>query len=241
MLNTKIPLYGIFIMLSIILGIIEICMNLKKIEKEKESILILAAYIFVSSVFGAKYLTYILNYKELGPKFNFFEIGMSSYGAVLGIIVIVFVYCKQFKKDYKKIFNIVIPSIPLMYSIGKIGCFLAGCCHGIEYSGILSVTYNYSYIAPSGIKLFPVQLIEAIVFFMIYIFLKTKKENRLIMCFVLCGLSKFILDYFRISHKEVILSSNQIISLLFIITGILLMIIGKNKKRKKVFAFVNKN
>ena len=57
-----------------------------------------------------------------------------------------------------------------MYAVGKIGCFFAGCCYGIEYNGFLNVTYNYSAIAPKGISLFPIQLLESIVFLIIFLY-----------------------------------------------------------------------
>jgi len=42
--------------------------------------------------------------------------------------------------------------------------------------------------------------------------------------FVLCGLAKFCLDFLRMSHVNIILSLNQIISIIFIIVGIILII-----------------
>lgn len=237
MLNSKIPLYGIIILISIICGVIEICSNLKKLDKEKK--IILAVYVFSSSIFGAKYFSLILNYKKIGEDFNFLKSGLSSYGALLGILIIIFVYAKQYKQDYKKILNATLPAIPLMYSIGKIGCFLTGCCHGIEYEGIFSVVYNYSLVAPKGVSLFPIQLLETIVFFIIYILIKNKKNNKLQMCFILCGFAKFILDYLRISHSGVLLSTNQIISIIFIIIGFILIFIKQeNNKKTKI---VNQN
>ena len=96
--------------------------------------------------------------------------GLSSYGAVIGLIVMLFLYSKQHKKKFKDLLFAIMPSIPLMYGIGKIGCFLVGCCYGIKYYGPLSITYNYSPSAPKDIGLFPIQLLEAIVFIIIFVF-----------------------------------------------------------------------
>ena len=60
--------------------------------------------------------------------------------------------------------------LPLLYAVGKIGCFIAGCCYGIEYYGIGNVVYNY--VPKSeiiGLHLFPIQIVESIVFFLIFI------------------------------------------------------------------------
>ena len=62
-----------------------------------------------------------------------------------------------------------------MYSIGKIGCLLVGCCYGIEYSGPFSIVYNYSYSDIVGVRLFPIQYS-----FYDYIYCCNDKENRCI-------------------------------------------------------------
>lgn len=59
--------------------------------------------------------------------------------------------------------SIFIYAAPLMYSIGKIGCFLSGCCEGFVYNGIGSVSYNYV-PNPTGLSYFPIQIIESITF-----------------------------------------------------------------------------
>lgn len=109
-------------------------------------------------------------------------------------------------------------ALPLMYSISKIGCLFAGCCHGIEYSGFLSLHY----ISATGreMTVFPVQLIETIVFFMIFVvgMVLYKMHSRKSL-YVVLGLSvsvKFILDFFRESHIGKELSLNQILCLILL-------------------------
>ena len=112
-----------------------------------------------------------------------------------------------------------------MYGISKIGCFLAGCCYGIKYNGPLSITYKYSLSAPKNISLLPIQIIETITFILIYLYIsKKKKENKNIIgiTLLLCGLSKFLLDYLRMNHIDKILTVNQIVSIPFIIIGLIL-------------------
>ncbi len=126
-----------------------------------------------------------------------------------------------------------------MYGIGKIGCFLAGCCYGIEYTGPLSISYKYSYSAPKEISLFPVQLLESIVFISIfwYIFIKIKKSksnNSIIgQTFIICGIAKFLLDYLRMSHLGKMFTINQIVSVIFVLIGFYLVLVGKKNRVTK--------
>ena len=224
MFNTKISLYGISILVAITCGVYVTYKNSKTINLKKEELIGLLIYIVVGCIFGAKYFTLLTNpSKYIGVEF--YKVGLSSYGAVIGIILMLLLFSKQYKKKFGELIYIFLPSIPLMYSIGKIGCFLVGCCYGIEYNGPFSIIYNYSYSAPKGISLFPIQLLEAIVFMLIFIYIYRNKENKYNVKFigktlVICGASKFLLDYLRESHVGQIISINQIVSLIFIILGL---------------------
>ena len=196
--------------------------------------MVLLLYVFLGIIFGAKYFTYFTNYSKYKDGFRFMEVGFSSYGAVIGSILMLLLFSKQFKKSIKDLLCSILPAIPLMYGIGKIGCFLAGCCYGIEYSGLFNVVYKYSVNAPNNVKLFPVQLVEAIVFLGIFLFInikyKEKKDTKVIpLVFILCGIAKFSLDYLRISHVNKMISINQVFSLVFIVIGLIILIY--NKKR----------
>lgn len=243
MFNVKISLYGIFIIISILSGMFIVYKNSRNLDFKSEEIFGLLIYIVVGIIFGAKYFTFFTNLNNFKDNFNFVQLGLSSYGAVIGVIVMVFFFSKQFHKNLKDLIYALMPAIPLMYGIGKIGCFLSGCCYGIEYSGFLSVSYRYSFSAPDGVQLFPVQLLEAVIFMLIFIFMYLKvnknKSNYFTIgqFFIVCGISKFLLDYLRMSHIGKIFSINQIVSLFFIIIGLYLILMCK----LKTLTFFKKN
>lgn len=237
MFDTNIPLYGSAILLSLIVNLFVVFKLSKKYNYNKNEIVALLLYENVGIIGGAKILTFIQNYDKLNGQFNFFSLGLSSYGAVIGALLFIMLFCFQFKKSIKELLYIFMPSIPLMYGIGKIGCFLVGCCYGIEYNGFLSVIYNYSKSAPKNIPLFPIQIVETTVFISIFIYMmiqhkKNKFDLKVVgMGFILSGFSKFILEFLRHSHIGKLISSTQMISIAFIIIGILIII--NNKKSKK--------
>ncbi|MDO4376246.1 MAG: prolipoprotein diacylglyceryl transferase [bacterium] len=232
MINTKIPLYGLLVITGILSGLYIIYKNVKTLNYKKEENYGLILYILLGTLFGAKYFTLLTNFNKYKDNIDFNKIGLSSYGAAIGIIILLIIFAKQYKKNFKELINNILPAIPLMYGISKIGCFLAGCCYGIKYNGPLSITYKYSLSAPKNISLFPIQIIETITFILIFLYIsKKKKENKNIIgiSLFLCGLTKFLLDYLRMSHAGKILSINQIVSIPFIITGLILYFKEKSK------------
>lgn len=234
MFNVNIPFYSLAIILALISNIIIVICLFRKYDYSLREIICLLLYENVGIIGGAKILSYLLSYNKLKSEFNFINLGLTSYGAIFGSLLFIILFCFQFKKSIKDTLFIFIPSIPLMYSIGKIGCFLAGCCYGIQYNGLFKIIYKYSKEAPNSVYLFPVQLIEAIVFFIIFIYLIIQhKRDRfdsktLSIAFMVCGIAKYILDFFRMSHTK-LFSFNQIISVLFVIFGIFLYKVVKMK------------
>ena len=237
MFNVNFPFYSLAIILALISNIVVVACLFKKYNYSTREIICLLLYENVGIIGGAKILSYILAYDNFNIKFNFTNLGLTSYGAIFGSLIFILLFCYQFKKSIKNTLFIFTPSIPLMYSVGKLGCFLVGCCYGIEYNGLFKIMYKYSFEAPNNIYLFPVQLVESIIFFFIFIYLifQHKKNNfnikTLGIAFMSCGIGKYILDFFRMSHTN-FFSFNQIVSLLFTILGIIIYIIFKNKDQK---------
>ena len=236
MFNTNIPIYGVMILLALVSNVIIVLLIYKKYSFTKEEIIGAIVYENIGIILGAKIFSFIENYK-LYKEFDFIKIGLSSYGAVIGAVIFLVIFSLQFKKSIKEMLFTFMPSIPLMYAIGKIGCFLVGCCHGIEYSGPLSISYKYSLFAKANIGYFPIQIVESIVFILIFIYAINKAiKNRFnarvlsISC-ILCGFSKFILEYLRFSHNSVDISLTQIIGITFIFAGLVLWYIDRKDKK----------
>lgn len=202
--------YSIMIALAYIVGLYVQCrLNLNRGISRKTSFKL----IMISP--GASIIcALLLTYYSSGGRY----IGLSSMGGLVGMYIGVLL-SSVVNRNYGEIRVLAENctfTLPLMYSISKIGCLFAGCCHGIEYSGFLSLHY----ISATGreMTVFPVQLIETIVFFMIFVvgMVLYKMHNRKSI-YVVFGLSvsvKFILDFFRESHIGKELSLNQILCLI---------------------------
>ena len=215
------PIYGLIILISLIIGMIFNYIFLKKYSIKTKHIMLFEAMLFIYSVFGGIFLNSIIT-----KNFKANSIGLSSYGGAIGIIIASIIWKKII--DEREIFvQSSILSLPLIYAIAKIACFFAGCCYGIPYGGIFSVTYTFGL----NIKLLPIQLIETITFIAIFIICIKLRKNKSIVgiTIILSALAKFLLDFGRYSHISVKISANQVISIISIIIGIILIIKSKYK------------
>lgn len=227
----NIPIYSIFIIMSLLINCVVIFILGKKQKTDKNIILCSLVYEIIGIIIGAK----ILNLIQVKENTSFYYAGFSAYGGVIGGILALVVFCKIYKISILKLLNLYIPVLPLLYSISKLGCFFSGCCYGIEYIGVGNIVYDAATEAPIKVNLFPVQILESFMNFIIFIYVlyeyNENIENTKIIqkVFILCGISKFLLEFLRYSWAGYI-SSTQYISIIFIVIGLIIMIINIEKK-----------
>lgn len=223
-------IYAICFCLALLVNIIFIVISLKK-EYGIEIILGFLFYENFGFIMGAKTLSYFANY----PKYeSILNSGMSAYGALIGGALMVCVFCFEFKLPINEFLYKYVILLPLIYAIGKLGCFFGGCCYGIKSDIPISVIYLNSIEASNNIKLFPVQLIECIANLMIFVWLVVCKKDNLTKMgwtFILCSFSKFTLDFFRASWSNSI-SVNQWISIFLFALGCGILLNSYRKSRR---------
>lgn len=219
--------YPSMIVLSLIVNVIVVLIISRKFKYTVDELVSMLVMENIGIIGGGILYTYIFS-KYLG---------FSSLGGVIGGLIMLYLYSLLVKKDYKYMLILFMPSIPLMYAIGKIGCFVAGCCYGIPYDGIGHIVYHSSEVALLNTNLFPVQIVETIIFLIIFIYIisryyKNKFSIKLIMIeIIVCGIAKFLLDFLRYEHTVKVVTSNQIMCLLLVIFSSIYLI-RLNKKIK---------
>ncbi len=128
--------------------------------------------------------------------------GMVFYGGLIGGLIAGYIYAKHMNLDTEVYADIYAPAIPLFHVFGRIGCFFAGCCYGVEWS------WGFIYtIAPveasNGVVRLPIQLIESGINVLIFIFLaylarkKICNGMRLELYLLVYGIVRFCTEFFR--------------------------------------------
>jgi phosphatidylglycerol:prolipoprotein diacylglycerol transferase len=129
--------------------------------------------------------------------------------------------------------DVLAPPLVLAQAIGRMGCFMAGCCYGKPTEFPWAVTFkNPNTLAPMGVPLHPTQLYHSIanliIFCILFFFIRKRKQfNGQILCLYLCmySIARFFLEFFRGDIKiHVIgpLNLTQGFSLIIFLTGIAL-------------------
>jgi len=238
--------YGLFLSLGFIIGawIFYIQARQKKLDSEK--IPDLLVWIVTASLIGSRILHILINfsyYKEnLSAIVKFWEGGASLYGGLLFGVTTGLFFLRKDKKNLLLWLDAAIFGLLSGISIGKIGCFLNGCCFGKPTTSFLGVKFpplSEAYILSGFSKVHPTQVYEAIGYAIgltILLAIEKKIKNIKPGILFLIGISlqslvRFIVEYFRYHFElPVIQSSNfylnitftQIICLGIIITSLLI-------------------
>ena len=101
-----------------------------------------------------------------------FGTGANYFGLLYLSPVFLGIGCAVLGTDWMNQIDLVTPAYPLALFFSKIGCFFAGCCKGVVWEhGIAN--------ARTGIKEFPLQLVEAAVALVIFgLFIVYKKKLK---------------------------------------------------------------
>lgn len=168
--------------------------------------------------------------------------GSVFYGGLLGGLLAGFIYCKKKRVDLQEYSDICAPGIPLFHMFGRIGCFLGGCCYGIESEFGYTIHGNDLLPMVNDVNRFPVQLLEATLNFGLFLLLayflkKGMFKGRLLAIYLfLYSIIRFCDEFLRgDTYRGFLfgLSTSQIISIILFIGSLTYLIIFNLKSKKE--------
>jgi phosphatidylglycerol:prolipoprotein diacylglycerol transferase len=224
--------------------------NAKK-QFSGNEILEMIVSMIVGGIIFARLSYILLNLSEFANFASIFSIsngGLEGFGAIIGGILGGWIYSRMKKLDFSRFLDISAPWIALAFAIGRIGCFLRGCCFGLPTSLPWGIIYNDGSLASLYYHgaVHPTQLYHALADFLIFIALlvvSRKKEKRVIklrekagnlflLFLVLYSTERILIDFLRWKSPAdtlVIFSFQQIAYALLML--ILIVMIVRNRKK----------
>lgn len=190
--------------------------------------------VFIAAMFVGGKLYYILevwNEFKANPREIIFSVHGSRWygGLILGCILSALLF-KVRNLPVLITFDVIAPVIPLGQAIGRIGCFLAGCCHGKPSQVKWSVSFPFGQY-PAYVTVHPTQIYEMSIYICIFILLwRLRKKNmqsglKFALYLVLAGLGRFIIEFYRLNSQVMLqLTFPQVIAMLSVCTGTIIIL-----------------
>ena len=154
----------------------------KRYQLKKSITVIITLITFGAGVAGAMIMGDL--YTQVAEKLGSEGSGVAIFGAVFFTPIFMTIVALLFGESWRKIMDLLTPGIFIILACAKFGCFMAGCCPGIECSfGVYNPKFE--------LTMFPSQLFESItmaivVGFCFWFIFKCKKNQNDLLC-LSCG------------------------------------------------------
>ena len=232
--------YGVMTALGYMAASFYLLQRLKKINLDKDTFWNLIFIAFVGALVGAKLLFVLVTWPQLTGSvlekvmyfIRGFRYGFVFYGGMIVAVATLIFYMKKKRLPLLQTADFMIVALPLGHAIGRVGCFLAGCCHGKPTTMPWGVTFTDPHAMVSadllGVPVHPTQLYESlgnlIIFFLLHkLYARKHKNGTILLAYIGCySTLRFGLEFFRGDFRGSYiggLSPSQWIALLIALTA----------------------
>ena len=193
----------------------------------------LALLTIVTSLLGARLLYIAVEWSTfMESPARIFEIwngGMVFYGGLICAVIAGVIYVRATRIDPWPLLDVFAPTIALGHAIGRLGCFLAGCCYGAPCELPWAVTYvDPRGLARLGIAIHPSQLYDVtanlVLFVGLFVLLRSSSRAKGAMgagqlfgwYLILYPIARFLIEFTRGDPRGFLgpLSTSQLLSIL---------------------------
>ncbi len=240
--------YGLMVALGILSGVSLSEYLYRREGGEPGKVVDMALIVVLSGIVGSRILFVLVNlgYYMENPleAIMIWQGGLVFYGGLIGGIGGLIISTYLYRLQLLRILDVGAIAIALGQSIGRIGCFSAGCCYGkptdLPWAVIFTDPRSLA-VSVLNTPVHPTQLYSFAGLFLITVYLvwlhpRKSFHGQLASAYlVLHGIFRFIVEIFRgdprgsIELAGITLSTSQAVSLLIVPAGIILYIMSSRK------------
>lgn len=236
--------YGIMAAAGLLAAMVLLNSNRNFIGMTKEQCSNAVMVALIAGIAGAR-IFYVVQFFDLYRN-NFFEIfridrgGLVYYGGFILAVLSLIVYSRIAKLDIIRLWDGFTPALAVAHALGRIGCFLNGCCFGKPTEFFTGIPY------PAGsepakrygdLPLHPVQLYEAgenLLCALLYFYLVRKAPRGVAGAsyLIIYGTLRFVNEFARGDHKLIagMVTPAQLIGIILIIAGAVMLALFLRRK-----------
>jgi phosphatidylglycerol:prolipoprotein diacylglycerol transferase len=224
--------YGVMLALSVLVCTYFLSVDAKRYNISQDTAYDLVFWCILWGIIGARIFYVFIEWSYFSD--NLLEIpmiqkgGLAWQGGFVGGTLAGVWFAHSKKLSLRPLMDLAAPYVALGQSIGRIGCFLNGCCYGKPVAwGIYFPTHHA--------RLYPTQLFECAGLFIIFLVLKRalNKPHQAGYIFVLylwlAAIERFIVEFYRADHDLLWgnLSLAQYVAIAVFAAGLVLMKVFK--------------
>jgi phosphatidylglycerol:prolipoprotein diacylglycerol transferase len=228
--------YGTILALAFILSLFLTVKRAHSVGVSKQTVYDLGIWLILGGLLGARIAYVLLHWDEFrGRLIEIIMIqkgGLAFYGSFIGGALFLWIFLKRKKLSFLKFADFMIPVVALAHGIGRVGCFLNGCCYGKPTECAWGVNFPVGSppTAHYGIShlIHPTQIYETLLLIMLFFILlwidrhKKFEGQTFISYLLLYPLIRFFTEFFRGDHPLIIFNlftQYQLFSVILFLIG----------------------
>ncbi len=231
----KVYSFGLMVALAFLVGFAVMLHRARQAGENVEDYMESTIWLIIAGIGGAR-LFYFLFFPQVfladpvGSLFS--QGGLVWYGGMIGVTLTVLLFTRIKRICISRYGDILAPGAAVGLAIGRIGCLLAGCCYGGPCKLPWAIHYPHDHVT-AGMAVHPSPLYETFLLlgvFGLLLWIDRRKPFEGLTTwsfFVLYGIVRFILEYYRGDRLVWIdalnLSASQVISLASIAAGLIML------------------
>lgn len=246
--NFPVNTYGVLMALAFLVALFIASRLAERDGLKRERVFDMGLWMLLAGLVGSKLLLLLAEAEYRADpsrllSLDFLRSGGVWYGGFLGGLTAGVILMRRYGLPFWKSADAFAPGVAIGQSIGRLGCFAAGCCWGRECELPWGVAFSERAHeitgVPVGVHLHPTQVYEALTMLAIFLFLvwlhrRKRFSGQVLLAYaVLYGAARFTIEFFRDDPRGDILglttlthlSTSQLISLLVGLGGLVLLIL----------------
>ena len=230
--------YGLFVAAGFLLSAVMVLRDSRRSGISAEAVSDCLVAVLLGGLAGGRLLFVAINWQYYSGSplkaLMFYEGGMAYQGALAGAVLAGAIAARWKKISFWKAADIFSPYIALGQAVGRIGCFLNGCCYGRAIENGIGVTFP-----GETVMRVPTQVYSSLALLALFaVLLKLRKRKPfdgyvLTMYVMLYAIIRFFMDFARgdLSPEVLSMTLSQLISVgMFVCALILYKILSRSQK-----------
>jgi len=200
--------YGFFLAMAFLFAILVAGQEARRLGLPVGRFYDLCFYIILAAIIGSRLLYVIVNLGSFLQHplkiFALWEGGLVFHGGLIAALVTAFFFMRYHGMPWRPALDALAVGMPLGVALGRVGCFMAGCCFGKPTDLPWAVVFtDPNTLCPLREPLHPAQLYEALLSLGIFgamLWLRKHKtfDGQVVLSyFFLAGLVRFTVEFFR--------------------------------------------
>lgn len=219
--------YGFCVAVAFLMGSALILRDAEKEKLHRADVLDILIALLIGGLVGGRLLFVVINLGYFSERplhiLMLNEGGMAFHGGLIGGVLGAFLACRVKKISLWRILDLVSPYAALGHAIGRIGCFLNGCCYGKCAETGLRVAFPGETVARVPVQLY--ESVSLVVLFLVLKFVSSKKtfEGQVFALYImLYAVLRFGTEHFRDDNPVVFAGMDlpRLISIGLLVLGI---------------------